>query len=153
MGQAVRCLKDELAENKMRLALLGPRVRRTLYKQDTKEEDEELAEAAQDKIVLDAKTSVQSAFEQGPESDEGRAETESLTSTPSTSSSYKNIVIKAKSVRVDSNDSGNLDESSGNHSNDEDLNKAVVFHDDSSNNNTVKVTSIKTTLHSSKMQI
>ena len=152
--QAVRCLKDELAENKMRLALLGPRVRRTLYKQDTKEEDEELAEAAQDKIVLDAKTSVQSAFEQGPESDEGRAETESLTSTPSTSSSsYKNIVIKAKSVRVDSNDSGNLDESSGNHSNDEDLNKAVVFHDDSSNNNTVKVTSIKTTLHSSKMQI
>lgn len=153
--QAVRCLKDELAENKMRLALLGPRVRRTLYKQDTKEDDEE-AEVSQDsKAVLDSKTSVQSAFEQGPESDEGRAETESLTSTPSTSSSYKNIVIKAKSVRVDSNDSGNLDESSGNHSNDEDLNKAVVFHDDSSNNNTVKVTSIKTTLSplSSKMQI
>jgi hypothetical protein len=32
--QAVRLLKDDLVEQKMRLALLGPRVRRTLYKQD-----------------------------------------------------------------------------------------------------------------------
>jgi hypothetical protein len=39
--QAVRLLKDEMVENKMRLALLGPRVRRTLYKQDNKDGDED----------------------------------------------------------------------------------------------------------------
>merc|ERR1712147_443249 len=44
--QAVRLLKDEMVENKMRLALLGPRVRRTLYKQDNKDgDDEDLDEA------------------------------------------------------------------------------------------------------------
>lgn len=39
--QAVRLLKDELVEHKMRLALLGPRVRRTLYKQDKSEDEDE----------------------------------------------------------------------------------------------------------------
>lgn len=39
--QAVRCLKDSLLEQKMRLALLGPRVRRTLYKQDRSDKDED----------------------------------------------------------------------------------------------------------------
>jgi hypothetical protein len=38
--QAVRCLKDDLVEQKMRLALLGPRVRRTLYKQDRGDDED-----------------------------------------------------------------------------------------------------------------
>lgn len=37
--QAVRCLKEKLMESGMRLALLGPRVRRTLYKQDRADGD------------------------------------------------------------------------------------------------------------------
>merc|ERR1712048_932127 len=39
--QAVRCLKEKLVESGMRLALLGPRVRRTLYKQDRAEDEED----------------------------------------------------------------------------------------------------------------
>merc|ERR1712019_107023 len=39
--QAVRCLKDELMNDKMRLALLGPRVRRTLYKQDRPDDEDD----------------------------------------------------------------------------------------------------------------
>jgi len=42
--QAVRCLKEQLVESGMRLALLGPRVRRTLYKQD-RPEDESVCDA------------------------------------------------------------------------------------------------------------
>jgi hypothetical protein len=37
--QAVRCLKEKLMDCGMRLALLGPRVRRTLYKQDRADGD------------------------------------------------------------------------------------------------------------------
>lgn len=136
--QAVRCLKDELSEQKMRLALLGPRVRRTLYKQDTKEEDEDA-----DETPVEAKL----VMEQEPTSIE-----EAVTPIES---SFKKIVIQAKAKqvgRVDSHDSGNQDESSGSHSNDEDL-KAVVFHDDNSKKETA---TIKTTITSplvSKIQI
>jgi hypothetical protein len=116
--QAVRCLKDTLCEQKMRLALLGPRVRRTLYKQDKDGDDEDLEVEE-----------VEKAMEQAPEPIEA-PKTQNL-------SSFKNITIQAKvkSVRVDSHDSGNQDESTGNQSNDEDL-KAVVFPED----NTVKAT-------------
>lgn len=52
--QAVRCLKDFLLEQNIRLALLGPRVRRTLYKQDrTTDSDAQsiISEAATAKSV------------------------------------------------------------------------------------------------------
>lgn len=123
--QAVRCLKDTLCEQKMRLALLGPRVRRTLYKQDKGDDDED----------IDVEE-VEKAMEQAPESIE---ETETA---PKTQSSFKNITIttkKVKSVRVDSHDSGNQDESTGNQSNDEDL-KAVVFPEDANVKATARVT-------------
>jgi len=108
--QAVRCLKDTLCEQKMRLALLGPRVRRTLYKQDKGDDEEEIEEGVETKLAMEQEPSV--------EVEETK-----------TQSSFKNIVIKAKSVRVDSHDSGNQDESTGNNSTDEDL-KAVVFTED-----------------------
>jgi len=107
--QAVRCLKDSLCEQKMRLALLGPRVRRTLYKQDKGEDDEDIEE-------VDSKL----AMEQEPSEEVATQKV----------SSFKNIVIKAKSVRVDSHDSGNQDESTGNQSNDEDLKASNVFPED-----------------------
>ena len=122
--QAVRCLKDTLCEQKMRLALLGPRVRRTLYKQDKGEgEDEDLDEQE------GVETTTKLAMEQEPSEVSSENESAIEVTQPKTQSSFKNIVIKAKSVRVDSHDSGNQDESTGNNSADEDL-KAVVFTED-----------------------
>jgi len=62
--QAVRCLKEQLVESGMRLALLGPRVRRTLYKQD-RPEDESVCdgESVCDVGENGQKTTVQSELE------------------------------------------------------------------------------------------
>ena len=56
--QAVRCLKEKLMESGMRLALLGPRVRRTLYKQDRGDGENSVCDESSvidDQVLIDQK--------------------------------------------------------------------------------------------------
>jgi len=148
--QAVRCLKDELMTDKMRLALLGPRVRRTLYKQDRSDKDDDDLDD-DDEEIQDINNNIADAMEKVPSEEK--------------KDSYKNAVVKNKTTRVDSNDSnttnctststnksidisvdsGNCGASGGNQSNDEDL-KAIVLDDNTKNakkeNSPIKLTSI-----------
>lgn len=142
--QAVRCLKDELMTDKMRLALLGPRVRRTLYKQDRGENDDD-----EDIDDTEINNNIIQALEKAPAKVPGTTKT---TEYVDNANSYKNVVInKNKTTRVESNDSattnctsttnksldlsidsGNCAASGGTASNDEDL-KAIHLDDNSKN--------------------
>jgi len=144
--QAVRCLKDELMNDKMRLALLGPRVRRTLYKQDRPDDendddaeidDAEIAKNIQEALNLNPTDSQKDQVQKEPLEQQDTIKPES----------YKNAVTnntQQKIKRVESNesnttnctsttnksldlsvDSGNCAASGGTASNDEDL-KALI---------------------------
>jgi len=130
--QAVRCLKDNLVEQKMRLALLGPRVRRTLYKQDNKEDgDDEEDDEEIEKQIKDNINNIE----------------------PETQDNNNNIITKSKLTGNSSNesntnsshsldlsiDSGNCNASStGHQSSDEDLHKVVLKDDINSQNKNTK---------------
>jgi len=148
--QAVRCLKDSLLEQKMRLALLGPRVRRTLYKQDRSDKDEDDIEDedlehgepvdtsslaggnSQPTVSLDSTDNSESKAT-GENKALAKAVTESGPDNAETTNKVNKTNIKKTTAhRVDSSDSNlskNLDISvdsgncnaSGTHSNDEDI--------------------------------
>jgi len=148
--QAVRCLKDELMTDKMRLALLGPRVRRTLYKQDRSDDDND-----DDLDDAEINKSIEEAMKINPTTDKNnntiKEPLEQQDTIRPETHSYKNVVKSVK--RVDSNDSnttnctsstnksldlsvdsGNCAASNGTNSNDEDLQKAIHLDDGSSKN-------------------
>lgn len=118
--QAVRCLKDDLVEQKMRLALLGPRVRRTLYKQDRGDDEDG-----------DEPLNIEEAVNVEPEADNSfKAKLVANSSNDSSTSSDKSttsIDLSSSSV-----DSGNQ------HSADEDVDivkgiNSIVLNNDNSN--------------------
>jgi hypothetical protein len=150
--QAVRCLKDELMTDKMRLALLGPRVRRTLYKQDRAddENDDDIDDAEINKSIEEALKVNPTGTTKEPleQQDTIRPETHTYKNVASSNNNSNNNKIK----RVESNDSnttnctsttnksldlsvdsGNCAASGGTASNDEDL-KAIHLDDGSSKN-------------------
>merc|ERR1711920_559287 len=65
--QAVRCLKEKLVESGMRLALLGPRVRRTLYKQDRAEDEDSICGENEGEVKVPVEDAAQKVEETSPE--------------------------------------------------------------------------------------
>jgi hypothetical protein len=136
--------------DKMRLALLGPRVRRTLYKQDRSDDDND-----DDLDDAEINKSIEEAMKINPTTDKNnntiKEPLEQQDTIRPETHSYKNVVKSVK--RVDSNDSnttnctsstnksldlsvdsGNCAASNGTNSNDEDLQKAIHLDDGSSKN-------------------
>lgn len=139
--QAVRCLKDELVEQKMRLALLGPRVRRTLYKQDrgddNEDEDDELELTDKNNNISNA-NNVEPETCKTPTAMGSKINEKPKTKLTTHSSNDSNTTSKSSQSSLDiSIDSGNCGVSSGQHSADEDL-KSHYLKDDNSKQALIK---------------